>query len=819
MSHGSEPASPGQTGEADAGRPAEARTLGVPFLPAIRVRRRVFATSPRQGRSRRAGDLLLLVAAALGLAALIVAYPARGTERALAAFLDAVPGWLDPVWGLLYDAFALWAVVLLIATVVRHRYGATLAIFGSAAAAVGISVLAYELAVDHWPDRDFVVRLDVDATTFPVLRVALCATAILAAAPFLVRPLRTFGRWILTVGIAGGLLVEAASPGASIAAFLAAVTAVTLVRCIFGTSAGFPETEDVAASLAELGIDVRNLQPAARQPAGVFIARGEDPDGRALLVKVYGRDAYDTQLLERLWRTLWYRGDGKRVRLSRLQAVQHEALMTLLARQAGVTTRDVIIAAESSTGDALLVERDTAVAFDTLAGDVGDETLAEGWGALERLGDARIAHLRIGPGTVGTIGGEVGLLDFDSSTVAQRTDQLMTDRAQMLATTATVAGSDRAVRAATDALGADGVTALLPYLQPAAFNASLRRAMRAADLDTDALRARAAESAGAEVPQLIQLRRITWWALIQVALLFFAVSAIVGALSGLDYEELRTYFENASWSWIVAGLVFAQVPRLTQALATLGSVAARLPFGPVYLMQLATGYMNLALPSNLARLAVNIRFFQRQGIPPVTAVTAGTIDSLASTVIQIILLGALLLFSESSLAFDLQTPSGPSVQTLLIIVTIAVVVMVTLLLVRRIRRGIAERVRRWWPEIREAVMGLRASNKLALLLGGSFATEILFATTLGIFANAFGYDLALTDLLVINISTSLLASVVPVPGGIGVSEFMLTAGLVAAGLPEEAALATTVVYRLATFYLPPVWGFFALRTLQRNALI
>ena len=55
-------------------------------------------------------------------------------------------------------------------------------------------------------------------------------------------------------------------------------------------------------------------------------------------------------------------------------------------------------------------------------------------------------------------------------------------------------------------------------------------------------------------------------------------------------------------------------------------------------MQLATGYMNVALPSNLARMAVNIRFFQRQGLSPPTAVAAGAIDSFASTVLQAVLL-------------------------------------------------------------------------------------------------------------------------------------------------------------------------------------
>ena len=58
---------------------------------------------------------------------------------------------------------------------------------------------------------------------------------------------------------------------------------------------------------------------------------------------------------------------------------------------------------------------------------------------------------------------------------------------------------------------------------------------------------------------------------------------------------------------------------------------------------------------------------------------------------------------------------------------------------------------------------------------------------------------------------------VPVPGGIGVTEFGLTVGLTAAGMQEEAALAAVVLYRLATFYVPPVWGFFAMRWLQRNA--
>jgi len=93
---------------------------------------------------------------------------------------------------------------------------------------------------------------------------------------------------------------------------------------------------------------------------------------------------------------------------------------------------------------------------------------------------------------------------------------------------------------------------------------------------------------------------------------------------------------------------------------------------------------------------------------------------------------------------------------------------------------------------------------------------VLFATALGFFARSFGYHVSLAELLVINMSVSLLGSFVPVPGNIGVAEFGLTIGLVAAGMSDEAAIAAVLLYRISTFYLPPLWGFFAMLWLQRN---
>jgi uncharacterized protein (TIRG00374 family) len=62
----------------------------------------------------------------------------------------------------------------------------------------------------------------------------------------------------------------------------------------------------------------------------------------------------------------------------------------------------------------------------------------------------------------------------------------------------------------------------------------------------------------------------------------------------------------------------------------------------------------------------------------------------------------------------------------------------------------------------------------------------------------------------------LLAGIMPFPGGVGVAEGGLTFGLVQTGIPEEIAFAIALMYRMASFYLPPIWGWFAFRWLQRN---
>jgi uncharacterized protein (TIRG00374 family) len=64
-----------------------------------------------------------------------------------------------------------------------------------------------------------------------------------------------------------------------------------------------------------------------------------------------------------------------------------------------------------------------------------------------------------------------------------------------------------------------------------------------------------------------------------------------------------------------------------------------------------------------------------------------------------------------------------------------------------------------------------------------------------------------------------LATVPITPGGLGVVEAGLIAGLTSAGIPQEEAVAAVLIERFFTAYLPPVWGFLTLTWMRRREYV
>ena len=297
-----------------------------------------------------------------------------------------------------------------------------------------------------------------------------------------------------------------------------------------------------------------------------------------------------------------------------------------------------------------------------------------------------------------------------------------------------------------------------------------------------------------------------------------AASAIISFFAKLNFGDLRGAFQTASIALLAAGFVTAQLPRLTQAIATLGSVPARLPSFRSYLMKLATCFLNIALPTTAGQAALSIRFFQRQGVPAATSVVSGLVESFIGNLLQALMLGSLLLFSGLSLHLQTKGSSGRGKHTVLVVIAIACVVVTAVMLVsHRLRRLVMGKLRSWWPDARAVpASALRDRQKLAQVVGGNIATELLFASALALFVHAFGGDITLIQALFVNLTAALLVTFIPVPGGIGVAESALVVGLTGLGVSQDIAFASAISYRVSTFYLPPIWGWAAMRWLENK---
>jgi len=405
----------------------------------IRLGVRPFAAPRGQPRTRRATDVVVLVPAVCVLAYLVAVYPPSLLELSLIRAFEALPHWLEPIWSLLQYVVAIWAAVLVVAALAARRLLIVVQALLALGIAIVVTIVCARLASDDWPDLVDTLLAQKRGPDFPGTVLAASVAVIGTVGPHVVRPLARIGRWLILLGGIGTAVSTSSTPGGTLAALMIGLIAASIVNLALGTSAGRPGLSDVAAGLAELGVRAASLVEEERQVAGVLRVAARGPDGRPLHVKVYGRDASDNQLVQRLWRATWYRSGGPAIGASRLHAAEHEAFVTLLVRQRGLPTRDVVTAGETAGGNALLVLAGDAVPLSALApGQVDDALLLRCWACLGDLGALRVAHQQLAPETIVLVDGAVGLAELGGATVAPRPHQLEVDRAQLLATTAAV---------------------------------------------------------------------------------------------------------------------------------------------------------------------------------------------------------------------------------------------------------------------------------------------------------------------------------------------------------------------------------------------
>jgi uncharacterized protein (TIRG00374 family) len=123
-------------------------------------------------------------------------------------------------------------------------------------------------------------------------------------------------------------------------------------------------------------------------------------------------------------------------------------------------------------------------------------------------------------------------------------------------------------------------------------------------------------------------------------------------------------------------------------------------------------------------------------------------------------------------------------------------------------------------DARDALSVLVEEPKRAVVLFSSnVAAQLILGVTMWIAVVSIGQRVSLGAALAVVVGAVLLGGLAPTPGGVGVQEAVLAAGLVGVGLSSSDATAAAIIYRVVTFMLPPVWGAVSLGWLRKNDYI
>jgi uncharacterized membrane protein YbhN (UPF0104 family) len=779
-------------------------------------------------RYRHPGDIIRLIIAGLVLVgALAVTAATHGTYAgASATAVTAVaPSTLagQVLAGLVQGLFLAAAAVAVVVTLRHRRYRLLAGLAGSAAVASAAVIGIVYLAGGQRP-RALTAGagpwswLTGASLAGPALGAAAVACTV-AAAPWLTRPWRRAAWITLWLAAVARPITGTASPMEVVLAFAAGVTAGAGALVLLGVPDRRIGPQEIAAALGSAGLPVTRVNPAEVAAKGSRPFTAATPDGQRLFIKVLGSDQRDADLLYRAYRFLRLRDVGDtRPAASLIQAAEHQALVAVMAGRAGVAVPAIHQVIKTADGSALLaMDRVDGRSLDLIPVQRVDDTMIrELWTQVDRLHRARIAHRSLRAANVVVDGtARPWIVDFSFAELGATQRQIGLDTAELLASLAVIAGADRAVCAADDVIGKDGVAAAVSLLQPLALSAGTRRAIARHEGLLTRTRKAAAAASGRKDTELARIQRVRPRTLLAVAAAAGAFYVLLPKLAqaGSSWRAMQ----SPDWAWLPLVIALSAATYLASAVALMGAIAQRIRLWPTVLAQGASSFINRVSPANVGGMALNARYLQKSGVPASASVAAVGVNSLVGAVVHLILIVVFFAWSGSGLGQAFKLPSSSKLLAILAVIVAVIGIVLATRPGRRFAKGTL------LPGLRSAAVSLgrvaQNPGKMAMLSSGSALVTLAYIGAFAASVEAFGGGPGVVVDGAVYLGASALAAVAPTPGGLGAVEAASVAGLTGVGMAAGPAVSAVLLYRLATYWLPVAPGWLCWRVLQRREYV
>ena len=585
-----------------------------------------------------------------------------------------------------------------------------------------------------------------------------------------------------------------------------------LTRYALGTSTTRPSGAAVAAAMERGGYPITELRIANLTSRGrrySAITRNGDP----LRITILDRDLEGAGLVNAAWTSLRLRDEPGKGAFNLRKAVEHAALVAYAAQAAGAPVSRLLLATEVGPDSvALVYQQIPGTPFNELT-DITDTELDSAWRAIRTLHEHQMSHRALssrhllrGPEN------STWLLGTDQGSIAASDVAIRLDLAELLCSLAMLTSVERSVSSARRVLGSDAIARALPALQPVALSPGTRKALRKHKGMIISLRDAIVELRPDADTEQIQFQRIKPRTLVMIVVGTIAGYVLLSQLTSVDLGNL---FSTANWSWVLGAFGFSLITYAGAAWSLSGFVPEKLSFGRTVLAQVAGDFATLVSPPALGAIAINVRYLQKSGLHPALAAASVGVSQVAAFATHI---GLLLAFgiaagTQADFTFD------PPIWAVVGVAAVAVILL-ALLAVSAVRRLISKRI---GPLIKEVVPRMvtiaQRPTKLLEGIGGILLLNLAYVGVLYACVQAFDGSLSIAVVAVVYLAGATIGQAAPTPGGLGAVEAALAAGLTAAGLDAGLAVSAVLLYRLLTFWLPTLPGYWSFNYLTKKNLL
>lgn len=281
-----------------------------------------------------------------------------------------------------------------------------------------------------------------------------------------------------------------------------------------------------------------------------------------------------------------------------------------------------------------------------------------------------------------------------------------------------------------------------------------------------------------------------------------------------DLKDSLAALKYADMNWILLAILIYFAGIFTLATQVFLLSLKKLSYVLTYKVEVAAQFVSKLMPSFLGTFSLNMYYLIKKGHTTNQAATVMAANSAASGVAYTLLI--ILALTKSSVTIPDQHQAIEISSNLVIFVVILVIGLLYVFL-RSV--NLRKRIKQEWSELKQNFKAYRGKSFNLILtvilnaLGSAANVFAIFAS-----AKAIGIDITFADSLLVYTFGNIATTLIPTPGGIGAAEAGIYSGLILVGVSGPDAITITLLYRLISYWLPIIPGYFAFWGLRNNIL-